>query len=118
MEAANKIGALATRLIDNKTAINVFLGGSFLALGVRSLNQQKDIEALEAEKESLIKSNKAIREAMWNWKQQLFAEATAAADNALVPLSKLKAIYGEASTPQSGDAGKEDVKSPASRFVV
>ncbi|XP_021900686.1 uncharacterized protein LOC110816699 isoform X2 [Carica papaya] len=110
MEAANKIGALATRLIDNKTAINVFLGGSFLALGVRSLNQQKDIEALEAEKESLIKSNKAIREAMWNWKQQLFAEATAAADNALVPLSKLKAIYGEASTPQSVLTAEEIIR--------
>lgn len=64
------------------------------------MNQQKDIEALEAEKDSLRKSNKAMKKTMWDWKQQLFAEAES--DAALVPLARLKAIYGEAPSPPIG----------------
>lgn len=85
---------------NNNTVIDVCLVGSFLALCYRSVTQQKDIEALEAEKNSLIRSNKAMKKAMWDWKQQLFAEASS--ESALVPLSRLKVIYGEAPAPQTG----------------
>lgn len=100
MEFANRLVGAAMRATNNNTVINVCLVGSFLALSVRSMNQQKDIEALEAEKDSLRKSNKAMKKTMWDWKQQLFAEAES--DAALVPLARLKAIYGEAPSPPIG----------------
>lgn len=100
MEAANRIVNAAIRAVNNNAVINVCLVGSFVALGVRSLNQQKYIEALEAEKDSLVKSNKAMKKAMWDWKQQLFAEAES--HEALVPLARLKAIYGEAPVARNG----------------
>lgn len=100
MEVANRIVSAAVRAVNNNTVISVCLVGSFVALGVRSVNQQKNIEALEAEKDSLIKSNKAMKKAMWDWKQQLFAEADT--HEALVPLSRLKAIYGEAPIARNG----------------
>ncbi|KDP32794.1 hypothetical protein JCGZ_12086 [Jatropha curcas] len=116
MEFANRLVAAATKAANNNTVINVCLVGAFTALCVRSVNHQKDIEALEAEKESLIKSNKALRKTMWDWKQELFAEAHS--DSALVPLARLKAIYGEAPSHPTGDAGKEDAKLPASKLVI
>lgn len=64
------------------------------------MNQQRDIEALEVQKDSLVKSNKAVKKTIWDWKQQLYAEASV--ENAVVSLSNLKAIYGEAPTLQSG----------------
>lgn len=86
--------SLLMKATNNNFVIHTCLIGSFTALCVRSFNQQKDIEALEAQKESLIKSNKAMKKTMWEWKQQLYAEATT--DAALVPLAQLQAIYGEA----------------------
>ena len=100
MELANKVVSTVTKAANNNTVISVCLVGSFLALSVRSVNQQRDIEAMEAEKESLTKSNKAMKKAMWDWKQQLFAEAST--DSALIPLARLKAIYGEAPASQIG----------------
>ncbi|KAF2291398.1 hypothetical protein GH714_023657 [Hevea brasiliensis] len=87
----------------------------FVEQCVPSVNQQKDIEALEAEKGSLIKSNKAMKKIMWNWKQKLSVEADSNA--ALVPLARLKTIYGEVPTPLIGDTVKEDAKSPASNLI-
>ncbi|XVF36898.1 hypothetical protein REPUB_Repub19eG0098600 [Reevesia pubescens] len=118
MEFANKLVALATRAANNNTVIDVFLVTSFAVLGIRSFNQQKVIEALEADKESLTKTNKDLKKAMWDWKQQLFAEATS--NSPLVPLANLKAIYGEAPTPPivSGVAAKEVAKSPPPKFVI
>ncbi|KAL1060655.1 hypothetical protein V6Z11_1Z080900, partial [Gossypium hirsutum] len=77
---------------------------SFAVLGIRSLNQQNVIESLEAQKDSLTKSNKALKKVMWDWKQQLFAEASS--PSPLVPLDSLKAIYGESPTPPTGDSAK------------
>lgn len=118
MELANKLAALATRAANNNVVIDVCLVTSFAVLGVRSLKQQQLIEDLEAEKASLTKTNKDMKKVMWDWKQQLFAEATS--NTPLVPLANLKAIYGEAPTPPSiGDAaGKEGGKSAAATFVV
>ncbi|BFG19095.1 hypothetical protein CerSpe_053690 [Prunus speciosa] len=118
MEFANKAVSAATRAAKNKTVINVCLVGSFIALSVRSVKQQNDIESLEAEKASLIKSNKASKQTMLNWKQQLYAEASSTDGAVLVPLARLKAIYGEAPVAQIGEAVKEESKSAASKFVV
>ncbi|KAA8546403.1 hypothetical protein F0562_002858 [Nyssa sinensis] len=117
MEWASRAMSAASKASSNNTVINVFLLGCFGALSIRSVNQQRNIEALEAEKESLVKANKAMKKAMWDWKQQLFAEASA--DAPLVPLSKLKAIYGEASPLKSaGDAEKGDGKPPVSKILI
>ncbi|GLT49817.1 hypothetical protein SLA2020_233480 [Shorea laevis] len=116
MDIVNKLAGLVTKAANNNVVIDGLLVTSFVALCVRSVNQEKNIETLEAEKESLTKTNKAMKKAMWDWKQQLFAEA--ASDSALVPLATLKAIYGEAPGPQIGDAAKKDTKSPASEIVV
>ncbi|GLT61166.1 hypothetical protein SLA2020_338900 [Shorea laevis] len=117
MEFANRVVSAAKKATNNNAVINVCLVGSFAALAVRSVSQQRNIEALEAHKDSLTHSNKAMKKAMWEWKQQLFAEASST-DSALVPLARLKAIYGEAVEPQIGDTLKEDAKSSASKFVV
>ncbi|KAJ4953569.1 hypothetical protein NE237_030401 [Protea cynaroides] len=121
MEWASRVLSGAIRASNNNTVINVFLLGSFVALGIRSFDQQKDIEALEAEKDSLVKSNKALKKTMWDWKQQLYAEAS---DHSFpVPLFKIKAIYGEAplQAQQNGVAGetvKEESKSSVPKFVI
>nr|DAD39658.1 TPA_asm: hypothetical protein HUJ06_013981 [Nelumbo nucifera] len=100
MQWVGKVVDQMMRGVNNNTVINVFLVASFAALTIRSVNQQKDIQALEAEKDSLLRTNKAMKKAMWDWKQKLFAEAT---DGVCpVPLSRLRAIYGEAPT-QPGD---------------
>ncbi|KAF6172750.1 hypothetical protein GIB67_000808 [Kingdonia uniflora] len=85
---------------SNNILINTFLVGSFVALSIRSLTQQREIESLEAEKDSLLNTNKSIKKTIWDWKQQLFAEAQAGTNPVVVPLARLKAIYGELPTTQ------------------
>ncbi|XP_020222633.1 uncharacterized protein LOC109805090 [Cajanus cajan] len=119
MEFVNRVVDVAKRAANNNTVINVCLMASFGILCVRSLNQQNTIEALEAEKESLTKSNKSIRKTMWDWKQQLYAEAST--DSAVVPLARLQAIYGEAPPPQRatfGDTVRKDANSPGAAQIV
>ncbi|KAJ6730468.1 hypothetical protein OIU85_021280 [Salix viminalis] len=116
MEFASRLVAAATKAANNNTVINVCLVGSFLVLAARSANQQKNIEALKAEKDSLVKSNKAVKKTMWDWKQQLFSEAETGSD--LVTVARLRAIYGEAPQSETGEAGKEEAESPASKLVI
>ncbi|XP_031123121.1 uncharacterized protein LOC116025883 [Ipomoea triloba] len=116
------------RVASSNTVVNVFLLSVFGALSARSLKHQWDIEALEAEKNALLKSNKEMRKTMWDWKQQLYAEAEAEAvsSRALVPLSKLKAIYGDQDTAASNPPPFRSVdgnsegggKAPGSRFII
>lgn len=121
------------RAANSNGLMNALLVGCFGALGIRSMMQQRGIEALEAEKDSLVKSNKAIKSTIWDWKKQLFAEAETAAagsknSNAaggpFVPLSKLKAIYGDVTTPAlplpfpAADADSASGRSPASKIVI
>lgn len=95
---------LLSEAMNNNAVINTCLGVSFVVLGLRSDKQQKYVEALQEQKESLSKSNKEMKVTMWEWKQQLFAEAGSAGNSAVVPLSTLKAIYGEVTTTtQSGN---------------
>ncbi|XP_050366102.1 uncharacterized protein LOC126784668 [Argentina anserina] len=114
MEAANKLVSFGMRAANNNTVISVGLVGAFFALSARSMHQQNTIEALEAEKASLIKSNKATKQTMWDWKQQLYSEADS--DSALVPLSRLRAIYGESPTPPK--IAEEVTESARAKFVV
>ncbi|KAK6645831.1 hypothetical protein PHAVU_L001676 [Phaseolus vulgaris] len=117
MEFVNRIVDIAARAANNNTFINVCLLASFATLGVRSMNQQWTIEALEAEKESLAKSNKSIRRTIWNWKQQLYAEAST--DSSVVPLARLKAIYGEGPPPPYvGDTGMKDAESSGTTKII
>ncbi|KAL5976649.1 hypothetical protein ACLOJK_020982 [Asimina triloba] len=91
MDIAGKVWSLLGKR-DN--LIHGFLAASFVALSIRSVGQQSDIEALQSEKDALQATNKAMKKAMWDWKQQLFREAAENAD-APVPLSTLQAIYGD-----------------------
>ncbi|GAA0176630.1 hypothetical protein LIER_29574 [Lithospermum erythrorhizon] len=109
------------KLANNTTFLNVFLMGIFGTLSFRSMQQQNQIFALEAEKDSILKTNKTIKKTIWDWKHQLFTEAESNPQNALVPLSTLRAIYGEA-TPVGSDAGnktqKGDGKSPPPKWII
>ncbi|XP_009630941.1 uncharacterized protein LOC107762618 [Nicotiana tabacum] len=119
MEWTSKVGEAVNKAVNSNKVLNVVLLGAFGFLCVRSVQQQRNIQVLETEKDSFLNSNKAMKKAMWDWKQQLFAEADL--PNPLLPLSKLKSIYGEvqtAPTSSGGDAQKGDGKSPASAFVV
>ncbi|KAL2513165.1 hypothetical protein Adt_18765 [Abeliophyllum distichum] len=116
-QAAN----LVQRAANSNAVINTLLAGAFAVLSLRSVQQQRFIEALEAEKDSLVKANKGLKKTIWDWKQQLFSEAEANPRYAVVPLSTLKVIYGEA-TPAapviSGGADNGDGKSPASKIMI
>ncbi|GAY41778.1 hypothetical protein CUMW_062070 [Citrus unshiu] len=119
MDLANKLTNLAIKAINSNAVVNTCLIASFAALTLRSVKQQNDIEGLESEKESLVKANKDLKKRMWDWKQQLYAEATT--ESALVPLARLKAIYGDVPTPptpHAGEAAKEDAKSSATKLVI
>ncbi|VFQ75537.1 unnamed protein product [Cuscuta campestris] len=116
--------AAANKAASSNTVVNAFLLSIFGALSARSFKQQRNIEALEAEKNSLVESNKSMRKTMWDWKQQLYAEAESLSSHALVPLSKLKAIYGDqesASPPlarSSNGKSEGSGKTPGSRFII
>ncbi|CAI9288362.1 unnamed protein product [Lactuca saligna] len=119
MELATKALEFANRAASNNTVINIFLVGAFGGLAVRSLNQQRQIEALESQRDSLVKSNKSMRQTIWDWKQKLYTEAEAD-KKPIVPLSKLKSIYGEVPTlsQSAGIAEKKDGKASATKIVI
>ncbi|KAG2305079.1 hypothetical protein Bca4012_064156 [Brassica carinata] len=74
-----------------------------------------------SQNDSLFKSNKELKVTMWHWKQQLFAEATSAGTSTVVvPLSTLKAFYGEATTTtqSAGETVEEESKMSPSRIIV
>ncbi|WOG84573.1 hypothetical protein DCAR_0103757 [Daucus carota subsp. sativus] len=102
MEYANKVIGFVNKAASNNTVINSFLGFAFVALSVRSFNQQKTIETLETQKESLLKSNKAIKKTIWEWKQQLYAQPQG---GFALPVDKIKPIFGDAPTPAAPPAG-------------
>ncbi|KAK1432236.1 hypothetical protein QVD17_09130 [Tagetes erecta] len=119
MELATKAIELASKAANNNTVINVFLMSAFAGLTIRSWNQQTQIETLQSHKDALVKSNKSMRQTIWDWKQKLYADAEAD-KKPIVPLSKLKSIYGEApAVPQSdGNTEKKDGKAPATKIMI
>ncbi|KAG0498124.1 hypothetical protein HPP92_002815 [Vanilla planifolia] len=69
--------------------INLFLVASFAALSWRSFRQQKEIDALEAEKAALQSGNKAISTSMWAWRDHLFQVAEDDPSRAPISLDRL-----------------------------
>ncbi|MQL69322.1 hypothetical protein Taro_001595 [Colocasia esculenta] len=89
------LGSRVMSLLGKENVVHLFLAGAFVALGVRSSAQQDEIDALEVEKESLRRSNKAMQKAMWDWRQSLFHLAESDPSNSPISLSKLRAIFGD-----------------------
>ncbi|KNA08963.1 hypothetical protein SOVF_157960 [Spinacia oleracea] len=102
MDLASKAMNIVNKLVNSNTFVNICLVGSFTALGIRSLNQENLIAALESERQTLSNTNKAMKKSIWDWKQKLYAEASSS-ETAIVPLSRLKAIYGEVVTAPSDE---------------
>lgn len=100
------------RAVNSNAVINTLLLGVFGVLAARSGLQERTIEALQEEKDSLLKSNKAIKSTIWEWKQKLYAEAEANPHKPLVPLSTLKSIYGEVVAPASPIPSGNPIISP------
>ncbi|XP_078432097.1 uncharacterized protein LOC144703723 [Wolffia australiana] len=100
-----EVGSRLMNFLGKKdNVVHLFLGGAFVALGFRSAAQQEEINQLEAEKDSLSRSNKAMQKDMWEWRQTLFNLASSDPSNFPIPLSRLRAIYGdtdEAESPSS-----------------
>ncbi|CAM9001851.1 unnamed protein product [Rhodiola kirilowii] len=117
MESVTRAVNTITSIATSNAGINVFLFGVFGALSVRSLVQQRQIDALEVEKESLAIGNKEMKKTMWDWKQKLYADASDP-KSAVVPLTKLKAIYGDYTAPPTSNPTKEDAKASTPKFVI
>ncbi|XP_072979515.1 uncharacterized protein [Typha angustifolia] len=84
-----------TRVFGSKeNVIHLLLLGSFVALGVRSAEQQHQIDELESERSALRAANTGMSTAMWSWRQHLFQLADSS-DSSPISLSRLRAIYGE-----------------------
>lgn len=96
----NRVIGFVNKAASNNTVVNCFLGFTFVALSVRSLNQQKCIETLETQNESLLKSNKAIKKTIWDWKQQLYSQSQN--PDSVFPVDNIKTIFGDAPTPPPG----------------
>ncbi|KAL7155890.1 hypothetical protein ABFS83_03G106200 [Erythranthe nasuta] len=116
-----RVVSALNRAANSNAVVNTILLGAFGALAARSMYQEQTIEAMEAEKNSLLKTNKAIKSTIWEWKQKLYAEAEANPHGALVPLSTLKSIYGEVvtdPTPPVLSDDKQEGKSPAPKIMI
>ncbi|CAL9771817.1 unnamed protein product [Musa acuminata subsp. burmannicoides] len=126
MEALRWLLSVAKK---KENVVTGLLLGTFVTLAVRSSVQEREIDALEAEKSSLRADISSLYSSMWSCRQDLFALAAAAADptsspkQPFIPLSRLRAIYGEEEPPSNSavlpsavdpqgvgvDAGKESI---------
>ncbi|XP_062228050.1 uncharacterized protein LOC133926242 [Phragmites australis] len=92
MEAA--LRGIRGKLTEHREkVISGLLVGSFVALGWRSSEQQREIDGLETEKNSLRAANASMSAAMWAWREELFS--LAAAPSAPISTARLRCIYGE-----------------------
>ncbi|KAJ3683632.1 hypothetical protein LUZ60_013859 [Juncus effusus] len=91
------IKALSDKLFAHReNVVHVLLLGSFVALGFRSSEQQKEIDALEAEKAKLRSENAANSAAMWSVRESLFRLSEEESGRpVIISASRLRAIYGE-----------------------
>ncbi|XP_073063413.1 uncharacterized protein [Primulina huaijiensis] len=112
-----QITSALNRAANSNAVLNTLLAGVLGVLGMRSVAQQRSVEALEAEKNALLETNKVIKKTIWDWKQLLYAEAEANPQKALVPLSTLKAIYGEV-TPSSPVVSAGDDNQGGKRIMI
>ncbi|WOL09061.1 hypothetical protein Cni_G17814 [Canna indica] len=103
MEALRRLVSAATK---SENVVSALLLGSFAALAFHSSEQQCEIDALEAEKASIRAAVSTMSSTMWACREDLFALASAADDPSSsspqqpsIPLSRLRAIYGEEEPP-------------------
>ncbi|TVU12589.1 hypothetical protein EJB05_46240, partial [Eragrostis curvula] len=120
MEAALR-GIRAKLTEHREKVISGLLLGSFVALGWWSSEQQREIDDLEAEKNSLRAANSSMSSAMWAWREELFA--LAAAPSPPISTSRLRHIYGEEepavpAPKQPGSDAEEETISIAVRFLA
>ncbi|KAF8697595.1 hypothetical protein HU200_035781 [Digitaria exilis] len=95
MEAA--LRGIRGKLTEHREkVVSALLLGSFVVLGWRSAEQQREIEDLEAEKKALRAANASMSTAMWNWREELFS--LAATPSSPISVSRLRHIYGEEET--------------------
>ncbi|KAL9237567.1 hypothetical protein vseg_012099 [Gypsophila vaccaria] len=113
---AERLAEVMNRVINSNTFINICLVGCFSVLGLRSMHQQNLIEALEADNVKVQSTNKSLKKTMWDWKQQLYAEASS--DSAVVPLSRLKSIYGDVVSPPASDDIASKTEQSSVKIVV
>ncbi|GER49189.1 nuclear distribution protein PAC1 [Striga asiatica] len=116
------MGALSRALTSN-AAINTALTAALGFLMVRSVVQERSIQALEAHNGVLLEENKLMKDTRWDWKQKLYAEAEENPQNAPVLISTLKSLYGEAVAAPTSDAlvgrdDKQDGKVPAPKIMT
>ncbi|KAJ1258033.1 hypothetical protein BS78_10G042900 [Paspalum vaginatum] len=107
MEAA--LRGIRGKLTEQREKVtSALLLGSFVALGWRSAVQQREIDGLEAEKNSLRATNSSMSSAMWAWREELFS--LAAAPSSPISLSRLRHIYGEEepAPPGPNQPGSDD----------
>ncbi|KAL9252331.1 hypothetical protein AKJ16_DCAP02678 [Drosera capensis] len=110
---ASRASTLATRILNSNTFINICLLASFATLSARSSAQQKQIQALETQKEALIRSNKEMKRTVWGWKQQLYADAEVAG------MDRIKAVFGDSvAVAASGANGEATGKLPAAKILI
>ncbi|XP_039142906.1 uncharacterized protein LOC120280203 [Dioscorea cayenensis subsp. rotundata] len=106
------VRSMATSVIGNKDrVVSLFLVGAFAVLGFRSAAQQRQIETLEDEKESLRSGNKAMSTTMWEWRQSLFALAESDPLSFPIPLARLRSIYSEEDRRQAFSSPPSDIDS-------
>ncbi|XP_064944459.1 uncharacterized protein LOC135596286 isoform X1 [Musa acuminata AAA Group] len=103
MEALRWLLSVAKK---KENVVTGLLLGTFVTLAVRSSVQEREIDALEAEKSSLRADISSLYSSMWSCRQDLFALAAAADQTSspkqpFIPLSRLRAIYGEEEPPSN-----------------
>ncbi|KAK9664910.1 hypothetical protein RND81_14G076500 [Saponaria officinalis] len=113
---AERVAEVVNRVINSNTFINICLVGCFSVLGLRSLNQQNLIESLEADNSRVQATNKSLKKTMWDWKQQLYADASS--DSAVIPLSRLKSIYGDVVSPPPSDDIASETEQSSAKIVI
>ncbi|KAJ0964496.1 hypothetical protein J5N97_025634 [Dioscorea zingiberensis] len=106
------VRSMVMSVVGNKDrVVSFFLVGAFAVLGFRSAEQQRKIEALEAEKELLRSGNKAMSSAMWEWRQHLFSLAESDPSASPIPLARLRSIYSGEDRRQAFSIPPADIDS-------
>uniref|UniRef100_A0ACD6ACF5 Uncharacterized protein n=1 Tax=Avena sativa TaxID=4498 RepID=A0ACD6ACF5_AVESA len=107
--AAAALRGLRTKLSENSEKVtSALLLGSFVVLAVRSSEQQRELDDLEARTSSIRAANSAMCSTMWAWREELFA--LAAKPSPPITASRLRHIYGEQepALPATNQEGSDD----------
>jgi hypothetical protein len=95
---AAALRGIGAKLSGNREKVtSALLLGTFVVLAVRSSEQQRELDDLEARKSSIRAANSAMSSAMWAWREELFA--LAATPSPPITAARLRHIYGEEEPP-------------------